>query len=140
MMLACRLRSNEKGVAAIETAFALPILVVLLWMMVQIAQVYRAMAGMQQALGEGARYATLCLSPTSTGCTSPTIVQVKARINSSVAGTGTGTFTVDDPVPGSDGTGNFYDLKVNYSQPTDMLLFPGPTVSLSRSKRVWISS
>jgi hypothetical protein len=31
-------------------------------------------------------------------------------------------------------------LTVSYSQPTDLLMFPGPTMSVSRSKRVWIST
>ena len=66
------LARNERGVAAIETAFALPILIIMLWMFVQLAQVYRAMAGIQQALGQGARHATLCLNPVATGCAAPT--------------------------------------------------------------------
>jgi hypothetical protein len=110
-------------------------------MFVQLAQIYRAMAGIQQALGEGARYATLCMNPTATGCGVPTADQVKTRINDSVYGIGPGTFTVDDPVSGNDGgTGFYYDLKVSYTQPTSLLLVPGPTINVSRSKRVWIAS
>ena len=67
-----RLRRDEQGAAAIEMAFALPILILMIWMIVQLAQVYRAMAGIQQALGQGARYATLCLNPTTDGCSVPT--------------------------------------------------------------------
>ncbi|MEO6255851.1 MAG: TadE/TadG family type IV pilus assembly protein [Sphingomicrobium sp.] len=130
---------NERGAAAIEMAFALPVMIVMIWMFVQLAQVYRATAGIQQALGQGARYATLCLSPSSTGCTTPTAVQVKAKITTSVYGTGPGTFFVPDPVSGASGTSKYYDLKVTYTQPTSLLLFPGPTVNLSRSKRVWVA-
>ena len=53
-----RIRRDEQGAAAIEMAFALPILIVMIWMFVQLGQVYRAVAGIQQALGEGARLAT----------------------------------------------------------------------------------
>ena len=63
MMLRKRLRSDEQGVAAIEMAFALPVLIVMIWAFVQLAQIYRAVAGIQQALGEGARLATLCRHP-----------------------------------------------------------------------------
>jgi Flp pilus assembly protein TadG len=139
MMLRRKLIRNEAGAATVEMAFALPVLIVLVWMFVQLAQMYRAMAGIQQALGEGARFATLCLNPSSTGCTTPTADQVKTKINDSVYGIGPGTFTVPTPSPGTDGTGNYYDLTVNYSQPTSLLLFPGPTMSVSRSKRVWIA-
>ena len=140
MKLRLNLVRDEEGAAAVEMAFAVPVLVVMLWAFVQLAEVYRAVAGIQQALGEGARYATLCLSPGATGCTAPTAAQIKTQINNSVYGIGPGTFTVSDPVSGSSGTAKYYDLSVSYSQPTSLLLFPGPTMSLSRSKRVWIST
>jgi hypothetical protein len=139
MRLARRFCRSQDGVATVEMAFALPILVVLVWMFVQFAQIYRAMAGIQQALGQGARYATLCLNPSITGCAVPTAAQVKTQINDSVYGIGPGTFTVADPVSGTDGTGHYYDLKVTYSQPTSLLLMPGPTINVSRSKRVWLA-
>jgi len=140
MKLRRRISRNQDGVATIEMAFALPILIVLNWMFVQLAQIYRAMAGIQQALGEGARFATLCLNPTATGCSTPTTTQVKTRISDSVYGIGPGTFTVADPGTGNDGgTGFYYDLSVTYSQPTTLMLFPGPTINVTRSKRVWIA-
>jgi len=140
MRLRSALRGDERGAAAVEMAFALPALIIMLWALVQLAQVYRAVAGMQQALGEGARYATLCLSPSALGCTAPTAAQIKTQISNSVYGVGPGTFTVADPVSGTSSTAKYYDLTVSYSQPTDLLLLPGPTMSLSRSKRVWIST
>ena len=134
-----QITADESGAAAIEMAFALPVLIVMIWAFVQLAQVYRAVAGIQQGLGEGARYATLCLTPSASGCTAPTAAQIKTKINDSVFGIGPGTFTVADPVSGTSGTAKYYDLTVSYSQPTSLLLFPGPTMSLSRSKRVWIA-
>ncbi|HZU50462.1 MAG TPA: TadE family protein [Sphingomicrobium sp.] len=139
--------ADEHGAAAIEMAFALPVLIVMIWAFVQLAQVYRAMAGIQQALGQGARYATLCI-PGVSGCSapspgsgpSPASDSVKAKIQNSVYGIGPGTFTVDDPSVGTSGTGSYYDLTVCYQQPTNLLLFPGPTIKVSRSKRVWIAS
>lgn len=143
-----RLTRNESGAAAVEMAFALPVLIVMIWAFVQLAQVYRAVAGMQQALGEGARYATLCYTQSATGCaapaagtgTSPAAGTIKAKIYSSVYGIGPGTFTVADPASGTSGTATYYDLSVTYSQPTDLLMFPGPTMTLTRTKRVWVSS
>jgi len=140
MMFGHRFARNQDGAAAVEMAFALPILVVMLWMFVQLAEVDRAVAGIQQALGEGARYATLCISPNALGCGAPDAASVKTKITNSVYGIGPGTFTVDDPVTGTDGTGNYYDLTVHYTQPTSLLLVPGPTINVSRSKRVWIAA
>ena len=140
MTITRRILRNDKGVATIEMAFALPVLIVMIWMFVQFAQMYRALSGIQQALGEGARYATLCLSPTSLGCTTPTTTAVKNKITATVYGIGPGTFNVPDPTSGSSGSAKYYDLKVTYTQPTDMLLFTGPTISIARSKRVWIAT
>jgi len=146
-MMRLRLTRDESGAAAVEMAFALPVLVVMLYAFVQLAEVYRAVAGMQQALGEGARYATLCYSQSATGCsapapgtgTSPATGTIKAKIYTSVYGIGPGTFTVADPALGTSGTAQYYDLSVTYSQPTNLLMFPGPTMTLTRNKRVWIS-
>jgi Flp pilus assembly protein TadG len=146
-MIRLRLNHDESGAAAVEMAFALPVLVVMLYAFVQLAEVYRAVAGMQQALGEGSRYATLCFTQSATGCaapapgtgTSPAAGTIKAKIYTSVYGIGPGTFTVADPALGTSGTAQYYDLSVTYSQPTTFLMFPGPTMTLTRNKRVWIS-
>ena len=95
-MMRLRLTRDQSGAAAVEMAFALPVLVIMLYAFVQLAEVYRAVAGMQQALGEGSRYATLCYSQSSTGCTppsagtgtSPATGTIKAKIYSSVYGIG----------------------------------------------------
>jgi Flp pilus assembly protein TadG len=148
MSIRLRLAKDQRGAAAVEMAFALPIFIVMIWAFVQLAQVYRAVAGMQQALGEGARYATLCVSQSASGCAapdpgtgaSPATGTIKERILTSVYGIGPGTFTVNDPVLGTSGTAKYYDLTVQYSQPTNLLIFPGPTMALTRSKRVWIAT
>lgn len=139
MMFGRRIRTDEDGSTVVELAFALPVFIALVYMVVQLGEVYFAVAGMQQALGQGARYATLCL-PTSTGCNSPTTSQIKTMISNSVFGTGIGQFTVEDPVSGTAGTSKYYDLTVDYTQSTSLLLFPGPTITVSKSKRVWTAA
>lgn len=146
MMVNRRLLRNQSGVATIEMAFALPVLIVIIWMFVQFAQMYRALSGIQQALGEGARYATLCLSPTTAGCTPPppvtdvgTTKSVKTKIAESVYGIGPGTFDPPTVTTATSGSATYYDLTVKYSQPTDVLLFAGPTINITRSKRVWVA-
>jgi Flp pilus assembly protein TadG len=139
----CRISRDQDGVAAIEMAFALPVLIVMIWMFVQLAEVYRAVAGIQQGLGEGARYATLCLTPSSTsGCSIPPPDQITAKINAAVYGIGPGVFTTTVPAVQTDATfgGKYYDLSVNYTQHTSLLLVPGPDISVTRSKRVWVAT
>jgi len=139
-MMANRIFRNNEGAAAVEMAFVLPVLVTFIWMFAQLAQVYRASAGIQQALGQGARFATLCINPSAAGCASPTAAQVKTVVDQSVYGLGPGTFTASIPNTGDDGTSRFYDIRVEYTQPTSLLFVPGPTVTMSRTKRVWIAA
>ena len=109
-----RISSDERGAAVIEMAFALPILIMMIWMIVQLGLVFRAMAGIQHALGEGARLATIYPKPTQR----PTI---KAKITSTVYGIDAGTFTVpSEPVDGA----GYLDLRVTYTQPTTCCCFP----------------
>ena len=133
MKLLKLLKRDERGTAVIEIAIVLPVLILFIYGIFQIGILYQANAGMQHALGEGARYATLCLSPSP--CENPTGAQVKTRIESSVFGTSPGTFTV--PTPTS--TSGFMTLTVNYSQPMNFLFFAGPTVNVTRTKKVYVA-
>ena len=127
-----RLISNERGSAIIEIAVALPALIVLMWAIVQAGLVFRAMSGILHGLGEGARYATLYPTPTTS--------TIKSKIQSTVYGIGPGSFTISNPVSGTQDGGNYLDLQVSYTQSTNLLIIPGPTITVSRSKRVWIST
>ena len=122
-----RLAGDKRGVAAIEMAFAFPIMMMMLWMIIQLGLMFRAVAGMQHALGEGARYATIWPRPTDT--------QITSRIAAKVYGIRPGTFTVATPTSGT----GFVTLQVTYTQRTSLLFLPGPTISLTRSKKVWIA-
>jgi Flp pilus assembly protein TadG len=128
------LKCNERGAAAIEFAFSLPILVLLIWGIFQCSLLFEANAGMQHALGEGARLATLCVE-TSSGCDTETDADIKAKMNAKLFGprdTG-GSFTVADPVDASDSK----TLSITYTRSMDFLFFPGPNVTLTRSKLVY---
>ncbi len=131
MMKLFRLKNSERGAAVIEMAFALPVLIMLMWIIVQLGLVFRAMSGINHGLGEGARLATLYPQPNDTA--------IKAKISDAVYGIGPGSFKIEDPVPGVDLGANFLDLKVTYSQKTDLLIVPGPTIAVTRSKRVWVA-
>ena len=131
MKLLRTLRRDERGAAVIEMAFALPTMIIMMWMLVQAGLVFRAMSGIQHGLGQGARTATLFPKPSNTA--------IQAAINNAVYGIGPGTFQIPTPVSGSADGADYLDLKVTYTQETDMLLFPGPTITVARSKRVWIA-
>ncbi len=129
MKLIKRIKRDQSGAAVIEMAFALPALIVLIWMIVQLGLVLRAMSGIQHALGEGARLATIWPVPD--------IDTIQDRMDEAVYGIGPGDFDIPAPVEGVADGSEYLDLRVTYVQETDLLLLPGPTISVSRSKRVW---
>ena len=142
MRLTNILRRDERGVAATEMALALPVLVTMIYGIFQVGLLYQANAGMQHALGEGARLATLCVptavtvgTTTQTVCRPPTDATIKSRMSSKLFGKGDGAFTVNDPVPGT----GFRDLSVRYSKRMNFVFFPGPTITLTRSKRAYVT-
>lgn len=134
MMQFASLKRSESGAAAVEMALALPVLVSMIYGIFQVGLLYQANAGMQHALGEGARMATLC-TPTGTTCTTPTNDQLKARMTSKLFGKGDGTFTVQEP-----GTGAGYrDLRITYVKKMNFLFINGPTITLNREKRAYVA-
>ena len=133
------LRRNAEGAAAVEFAIALPVLLVLIYGIFQVGLVYQANAGMQHALGEGARYATLCI-PTSTGCNSPSDSAVVTRMQSKVFGMNIGSFgTPTVTTPATSVCVHCKDLRVTYTVTPNFLFFNGPPVSLARTKRVYLA-
>jgi Flp pilus assembly protein TadG len=129
MKLYNRLRKDKRGAAVIETAFALPALITLIWMVFQLGLVLRAMSGIQHSLGEGARLATIWPVPDT--------ATIQAKMNAAVYGIGPGSFNIPAPVAGKADGADYLDLQVTYSQTTDLLFVRGPTISVSRTKRVW---
>lgn len=127
-----KLRRDNRGAAVIEMAFALPALIMLMWLIVQLGLVFRAMSGIQHGLGEGARMATLYPKPADSA--------IQDRIEDAVYGIGPGNFTIATPVSGTADGATYLDLRVTYTQSTDLLIIPGPDINVSRSKRVWVAN
>jgi hypothetical protein len=132
-MSQCLRSLSSRCAAAIEFAIAIPTLMSMIWGMFQIGLIFQANAGMQHALGEAARYATIYPTPTDT--------QIQSMITSHKFGLGNGTWTA----PAIDNTyiaaasGAYKGITVSYSQPTDFLFFSGPTVTITKSKTIYLS-
>lgn len=130
MRFAGKLAADRAGSSAIEFAVAVPILVTFIWGIFQVAILYRANAGMQHALGEAARYATIYPTPSDS--------QIQTKITDGKFGLDDGTWST--PSITTDTIAQTKLISVTYSQPTNFLLFPGPTVSLTREKLVYLST
>jgi Flp pilus assembly protein TadG len=123
------------GAAAIEFVIAIPILVSLIWGIFQIALLFEVNAGVQHALGEGARAATIYPTPSDT--------TIMSKITSAkFGGVVEGTFYTTCPQTciTTDTTAGTKTITVSYSQPTNFLFFAGPSVTISKSKTVYLSS
>ncbi len=128
-----RIKRDEQGVAAVEMALALPVLILFIYGIFQIGMIMAASAGMQHALGEGARLATIYPYPND--------ASVKTRIQNKVFGTMIGTYAVADPADVTNAGGTVYakDLQVTYTVTPNFLFFTAPPVTLVRTKRVYLS-
>jgi Flp pilus assembly protein TadG len=127
------LRKDQQGAAALEFALAVPVLIMMIWGIFQVGLLYQANAGIQHALGEGARYATLWPTPTNT--------QIRDRMSAKVFGTRSGTFgTPSVTTPATTVCTSCRLLSVTYSMPMHFLFMPGPTVTVTRSKQVYVAS
>ncbi len=126
-----KLLRDRRGAAGIEFVIAAPALVSMVWGIFQISLVFEANAGVQHALGEAARYATIYPTPTDTA--------IQNMITGKKFGVGNGEWAVPviDNAKIADG---YKTITVSYSQPTDFLFFTGPDVTITKSKRVYLST
>jgi Flp pilus assembly protein TadG len=130
---------DESGGAMVETAFALPVLITLIWGIYQFGVALQGNAGMQHSLGEGARLATLCVNPNIvTGCGRPTNAEIIARMRANRFSAGYGSYGEPTITEGAAGTRTII-LNTSFTMPMDFLFFPGPNVTLSRSKTVYLA-
>jgi Flp pilus assembly protein TadG len=126
-----RFRRDDRGAGAVEFALAAPVFITFMWSLFQFALVLMASAGTQNALGEGARKATLYV-PANSGPPSDDVIQ--AAITSHKFGVGNGTWST--PTIVTDTINGTKTITVTYSQPTNFLFFKGPTVTITKSKVV----
>lgn len=131
MMLKRNLAADESGSSAVEMALSVPILLTFIFGMMQVGMVMAADAGMQHALGEGARLATIYPTPTDTA--------IKSKITDKVFGTFIGSYTVSDPVTTISGTSRYKLLQVSYSVTPNFLFFSGKPITMTRTKRVYLT-
>lgn len=133
-----KLKRDARGTAAIEMAVVLPVLVGMIYGIFQLGILFQAQAGMQHALGEAARYATLYPSPSDT--------LIKAKVTAKTFGTYNGTLSaLSISNYKSDGTAattvaetKYKVLSLTYTQPANFLFLTLPNMTLTRTKRVYV--
>ena len=127
------IRGDERGVAMIETAFALPVLLLFVFGIWQFGLILQANAGIQHALGEGARYATLYPKPSDS--------LIESKMANEVFGLNVGTFSAPTvSTPATTVCTNCRLLTVNYTVTPNFIFFNGPQITLVRTKQVYVSA
>ena len=138
MMRLAILKRDTRGTAAIEMAIIFPVLVGLIWGIFQLGILFQAQAGMQHALGEAARYATLYPAPSDTA--------IKAKVTAKAFGTYNGTlsplvvnnYKSDGTAAATAAETKYKVLSLTYTQPANFLFLTLPNMTLTRTKKVYV--
>ena len=128
-----RLRSDRRGVTAVEFALIAPFFIFLIVGILQLGGYFYAHASLRNAVSEGARFATI--SPR------PTAAQVVAYINAR-RGPGGGTWGTPTVVYAQDAaSGNWQaTISMTYTTSFDFILYKWTNVQLSYSRRAYVNA
>ena len=135
---------DQRGAAAIEAAIAMPVLVVMIYGIFSVGQLFEANAGMEHALGEAARYATLCSSLSTSGSTTTCAVhsgtEIKAKVAEKLFGVNNGNGTWDDPtLDTTTATSGYVTLTVKYHPLMKFAFYTLPSFTVTREKRIYLA-
>jgi Flp pilus assembly protein TadG len=127
-----RLISDQDGATALEFALVAPVLIAMIFGIAQFGIIFFANAGLNNALAEGARLATLYPRPTET--------QILDRIEAKRWGLEKARLTVS-PIDWGTSTSNgsaYARLSMSYSVPINAVFFELPPITLRESRRVYV--
>ena len=129
-MIRCtRLAHDQRGASALEFALAAPILILVLIGIAQLGILYSANAGLQQAVDEGARLATLYPRPTDSSITN-LVNQKKFSLNPAFV-------TGPNLTHGTSNGVSYVDITMSYAVPLDFIVFRAPAVTLHQTRRAY---
>jgi hypothetical protein len=126
MTMADRELTTDRGASLVEAAFMLPLIVLILFGIVQFAILYDRQQGLHAAAREGARLASL---PTTTQ------TEITDRVNDALEGVSlpggiTITVTPGDPRPCEGRHGETVVVEIENSSQLNIPLFPNRTITL----------
>ena len=119
-----------RGSAAVQFALAVPVLVLFIAGIAQLGILFAASAGMQQALGEGARAATLYPRPTDAAI-SAKVTNAKFALDSRYL-----TSSL------SHGTSNglpYVDIQLSYTPHLSFIFFTASSITITRTRRAYLN-
>lgn len=139
MKLRHRLHRDQRGIATLEFALIAPIVLAFLYGVTQFGILFFASSGLNTAVDQAARFATLHV-PAGTRTPAQMKAQIEAKLQEAQYGInaqyrGTPSVTLGQTATGVE----YYDISLTYRAPINFLLYRTPPVTLSETRRVWIS-
>ncbi len=128
--LLARLRRDRRGATAMEFAITVPIFLSLMFGMVQTGMLFFANAGLQNALGDSARVATLWPNKTE--------ADMRAEITASRFGIDPAKMAEPVFTYGTAGGQNFVEIRLTYNSEIDFIFFTLPGLTLEHSRRAYL--
>lgn len=128
-----RLARNESGAAAIEFGIIAPVLLLMLFGLLQLGVMFNAQAGLKNAVAEGARFATIYPTPNDD--------QIRTRITDRSFGMQTALIegpTITRGTGGPSGNVKYVDITMTYSVPMNFVFFQLPAVRLTETRRAYL--
>lgn len=120
---------DECGASAVEFALVIPVLLTMIIGIMQIAIMFFADAGLQQAVETGARYATIYPNPSD--------AQILAKVSSSKFGLDNSRITGPSVSHGTANGVKFVEVTMAYAVPLNFIFFQTDPVSLSHTRRAY---
>lgn len=124
-----RIGEDKRGLGAVEFALICPALFTGIIGIAQIGILFYANAGLSQAVGEGARLATIFPRPTD--------AQITAQMTSKRFGLDTANITGPSFQNGVSDSANYVDITMSYKVPLNFVFFTITPVTLSQTRRVY---
>ena len=125
-----RFKGNEKGAAAIEFALAAPILILFIVGIAQCGVLLMANNGLRNAVGEGARYATIYPQPTQT--------QIAQRVTDQRFGLDPDNISGPTFATGVSSGTNYVDITMSYTVTPDFIFFTLSPMTLTETRRAFV--
>lgn len=125
-----RLKHEDKGAAALEFALVAPALILFIVGIAQFGVLFMANNGLRNAVGEGARYATIYPRPTN--------AQISQRLTDGRFGLKPSRITGPTYTPGISGGADYIDITMSYTVTPDFIFFTLPPLTLTETRRAFV--
>ncbi|KKW92986.1 MULTISPECIES: TadE/TadG family type IV pilus assembly protein [Sphingobium] len=122
-----RLVRDQRGAGAVEFALALPPFIMLLMGALQLGIIACARTGLQHAVDEGARYASIYPTPTDT--------DIIAKVNSREFGLDPAYTNNPTITHGTQYGVPYTEITMTYSRPLNFIVYQTPSLSISYTRR-----